>query len=76
MKEETKPEMTAEEFLRCWIEDKEDITLARQHLRSVIRGKLVEFLEMRTLRVLPDSERTSLRNQAEQIADDFLNNNQ
>lgn len=35
--------MTAEEFLRCWIEDKEDITLAQQHLRSVIRGELMNF---------------------------------
>ncbi len=47
MEKETKPEMTAEEFLRCWIEDKEDITLAQQHLRSVIRGETSELLKQR-----------------------------
>jgi len=45
MSKETKPDMTAEEFLRCWIEDKEDIPLAQEHLNSVIRGKLYEFAD-------------------------------
>ena len=56
MEKETKPEMTAEEFLRCWIEDKEGITLAQQHLRSVIRGETSELLKQR------DELRDALRN--------------
>ena len=62
MEKETKPEMTAEEFLRCWIEDKEDITLAQQHLRSVIRGETSELLKQN------EELREALKNIANPIA--------
>jgi len=71
MLKETKPEMTAEEFLRCWIEDKEDITLARQHLRSVIRGKLVEYDKWLVDRGLQNTNEIT----SERLVEMFLSNN-
>jgi hypothetical protein len=88
MKEETKPEMTAEELVEKWPYKLEDFTdpltgnlthiiqphpdELRADLRSVIRGKMVEYEEWAQnqnyfKRPVPS---------AEQIVDEFLSNNQ
>jgi len=72
MSKETKPEMTAEEFLRCWIEDKKDIPLAQEHLNSVIRGKLVEYDKWLVDSGLQNTNEIT----SERLVEMFLSNNQ